>query len=90
MKWLGLAAKQGDTKAQINLGAKYDKGLGVPQDYTLAYMWVNIAAVNADAGELKQMATNYCDSIAKKMTAQQIVKAQQLAKKCSAGKFKGC
>jgi TPR repeat protein len=90
VKWFRLAAEQGDAKAQANLGVKYDKGQGVPQDYALAYMWVSIAAVNASASELKQLAASYRDSIAKKMTAQQIAKAQQLAKKCTAKKFKGC
>jgi len=53
-------------------------------------MWVNIAAANAPASELKQMAASYRDSIANKMTAQQIAEAQELARKCTAKKFKGC
>lgn len=90
VKWYRMAAEQGNANAQYFLGVMYDNGRGVPQDYVPAYMWVNIAAVNAPAGELKQMAAGYRDSIAKKMGAQQIDAAQQLARKCTAKKFKGC
>jgi ribosomal protein S6 len=52
-------------------------------------MWANIAATNAPASELQEKAS-YRDSIAKNMTAQQIAEAQELARKCTANKFKGC
>src|SRR5450759_39271 len=89
VKWFRLAAEQGDAKAQANLGAKYDKGQGVSQDYALAYMWANIASAKAPASELQQI-VSYRDSIAKKMAAQQIAEAEELARKCTAKKFKGC
>lgn len=90
VKWYRLAAKQGDATAQFMLGSMYDSGSGVPQDYVLSYMWHNVAAANAAAGEFHQAVTAQRDSIAKKMTAQQIAEAQQLARKCTANKFKGC
>jgi len=34
-----LAAEQGFADAQLNLGAMYGKGEGVPQDYVQAHMW---------------------------------------------------
>ena len=37
-------AKQGDASAQFNLGLKYDKGEGVPQDYKQAVYWYTKAA----------------------------------------------
>lgn len=89
VKWYRLAAEQGAAYAQKSLGHVYDDGMGVPQDYVLAYMWTNIAAVNADAREFQNI-INYRDSIAKKMTAQQIADAQELARKCTINKFKGC
>ncbi len=93
VKWWRLAAEQGNATAQYSLGGMYEHGNGVPQDYVLAYMWANIAAVIAMewlyASEFQKI-VNYRDSIAKKMTAQQIVKAQQLARKCTGKKFKGC
>jgi TPR repeat protein len=93
VKWWRLAAERGNATAQYSLGGMYEHGQGVPQDYVLAYMWTNIAAVNAmewlDASEFQKI-VNYRDSIAKKMTAQQIGNAQELARKCMANKFKGC
>jgi hypothetical protein len=37
-------AKQGDAKAQNNLGVMYDNGLGAPQDYAEAVRWYRLAA----------------------------------------------
>jgi hypothetical protein len=58
--------------------------------YVLAHMWLNIASAteNNSAGQ-KQAAENR-DKTASLMTAQQIVEAQELARKCTANKFKGC
>src|SRR5690606_40871548 len=39
-----LAAQQGITSAQINLGLMYDRGEGVAQSYTEAYYWYEQAA----------------------------------------------
>ena len=47
-EWEPLA-KQGDIRAQFNLGKIYFKGLGVPQDYKTAVMWYRPAAEQGDA-----------------------------------------
>ena len=52
-------------------------------------MWINIAIANAD-GEAKKEFIVDRDSLAQSMTAGQIAKAQELSKKCTAKKFKGC
>lgn len=39
-KWYKLAANQGHTKAQFQLGILYKKGLGVAQDYIAAKRWL--------------------------------------------------
>jgi hypothetical protein len=39
LKWLRLAAAQGDAEAQNNLGSMYGSGRGVPQDYAEALKW---------------------------------------------------
>jgi TPR repeat protein len=83
-------AKQGNALAQTSLGVMYNNGQGVPQDYVLAHMWLNIAsATENDSARQKQAAENL-DKTARLMTAQQIVEAQELARKCTANKFKGC
>jgi len=59
------------------LGHLYNKGLGVPQDYVLAYMWFNLAVslINEDAGKLR-----YWLEVQVKMTPAQIAEAQRLAR----------
>jgi uncharacterized protein len=81
VKLFRLAAENGYVPAQTRLGDMYQNGLGVPKNYVLAYMWKDIAAANAQTGELKQL---------KQMTLQQIAEAHELARKCTANKFKGC
>ena len=39
-----VLAVQGYSSAQNNLGVMYAKGRGVPQDYTEAHKWYNLAA----------------------------------------------
>lgn len=90
VKWYQLAAKQGDAGAQSNLGTMYANGQGVVQDYVLAYMWVNIAASNRSFTGNRKALIEHGDSIAGRMTTQQVTEAQNLAKKCIAHKFKGC
>ena len=70
-----LSAEQGDADAQYNLGLMYAKGQGVPQDYVLAHMWWNISGSNG----YKDAVTNR-NIVEKKMSKQQIEKAQELAR----------
>ena len=69
-----VKAEQGNVEAQFNLGQIYYKGQGVLQDYVMAYMYFNIAAINDTKGAVKNR-----DAVAKKMTPSQLEKAQQLA-----------
>ena len=39
-----LRASRPDVWAQLNLGLMYRLGMGVPEDYVLAYMWFSVAA----------------------------------------------
>ena len=75
VKWYRLSAEQGDAVAQFNLGFMYGKGLGVPQDYVSAHMWWNLSGSNGH----KDAVTNR-NIVEKKMTKQQIEKAQELAR----------
>jgi uncharacterized protein len=49
----------------------YDNGQGVLQDYALAHMWFNLSGSNGD-----KIAVKNRDIIEKKMSKQQIEKAQ--------------
>src|SRR5687768_3925593 len=89
VKWYRLAAAQGNEFAQVNLGAMYTKGTGVRQDLVRAYMWFNLAAA-AMSGDSGDAATKKRDSIAVKMTAEQVETAQQMARRCKESKLKNC
>ena len=88
-KWYLLAAEQGHPIAQFYLGWIYARGKGVPQDLVQSLMWLNIAIARADSEAKKEFIVDR-DAISKSMTAAQIAKAQELSKKCTAKKFKGC
>lgn len=83
--WFRLAAAHGNVGAQSNLGAMYGNGQGVIQDNVYAHMWFNIAASGGSANAMKNR-----DSIAEKMTAADISKAQDLARACVQKNYKGC
>jgi TPR repeat protein len=68
-------AEQGDASAQYNLGVFYDNGLGVPQDYVSALMWLNLSAAQGKEG-----AATFRDLVARLMTPAQIAEAQKLAR----------
>ena len=51
LKWLRLAADQGDAFAQLNLAMTYENGpQGIPQDYKEAAKWYRLAADQGHAG----------------------------------------
>jgi len=79
VKWYRKAAEQGFAKAQFNLGVSYEGGQGIPQNYILAYMWFSLAS-SALEGEGRDIAIKSRDSIASKMTLEQIAAAQLLAR----------
>ena len=89
LKWSRKAAQQGFALAQRHLGLMYAKGKGVPQDVTRAYMWFNFAAA-ALSGERGKAAMEDRDRVASQMTAAQIEKAQEMARRCQDTKFKEC
>jgi len=84
-KWYRLAAEQGNAEAQNNLGLLYLNGEGVTQSKTNAYMWLHNAASQG-----VRLAKWSQDELEKKMTPEQVEKAQALARKCLAKKYKNC
>jgi uncharacterized protein len=53
----------------------YYNGRGVPQDYVLTHMWLNLAAAKG-----MQLAANRRIELEAKMTPEQIAEAQQMAR----------
>ena len=54
-----MAAAQGYSIAQLNLGARYANGKGVLQDYAEAVRWYKLAAVRGNADEQFNLSQNY-------------------------------
>lgn len=74
MRWYRIAAKGGSTFSKYNIGRLYENGRGVPQDYVEAHKWFNLAAAQA------QIYAEDRDTLASRMTPDQIAEAQRLAR----------
>ena len=85
VKWLRLAAERGEAMAQYNLGFMYGNGQGVIEDNVYAHMWFNIAAANGN-----EKARDNKGIVVKRMTPQDISKAQDLARECVKKNYKDC
>jgi len=72
---LGLELSRNACPWQADLGGTYLGGQGVPQDYIQAHMWFNLAGAG---GFTKSVELR--DTVAGKMTLQQIADAQRLAR----------
>ena len=84
-KWYTLAAKQGHTLAQYNLGRLYYLGKGVPENLIYAHMWAKQASSNGF-----KMSTEFTDMLTELMTENQIEKANRLRINCVIKKYKEC
>ena len=74
VRWYRAAAEQGNALAQSNLGVMYANGEGVPEDYVLAYAWMNLAG--AQGVDRAQEAKDLLSSC---MTSEQVARAQELS-----------
>ena len=74
------AAAEGDRRAMVTLGRIYRRGVGAPQDYILAHMWLNLAAGRGDA-----LAAAERDALAEQMTVEERGEARKLAREWRAG-----
>ena len=85
VKWYRKAAEQGNAEAQLSLGLMYHIGNGVKLDIVTAYAWHNIAATPIHSRtpflrNVRDKAKREKVDLAKKMTPEQISKAQALSK----------
>lgn len=71
-EWRPLA-EAGHAGAQYNLGFNYVQGKGVAKDLVQAYFWFELAARQG-----KTIATQLRDGISKKMSPEQIRRAQDM------------
>jgi hypothetical protein len=68
-------AENDNGDAQYDLGVLYANGRGVPQDYILAHMWLNLSAAKGD-----QQASEARRTVAAQMSPEQLAEAQKLAR----------
>ena len=89
VKWYRLGAEQGNSTAQVFFGLMYSQGQGVVQDNLRAHMWLNLAASKLSGNEALGAAEGR-KMIEKRMTTEQVVRAQEMAKQCESRSFKNC
>tara|TARA_E500000331_G_scaffold66231_1_gene60945 strand:+ start:2844 stop:3101 length:258 start_codon:yes stop_codon:yes gene_type:complete len=85
VKWYRLAAEQGQSDAQTDMGSMYALGRGVIKDWVYAHMWGNLGASNGS-----EQGAKVRETAAKNMTPSQLKKAQDLSRECVRKKYKGC
>lgn len=82
LKYYLKAAERGHLRAQFAAGSMYASGQRVTQNYVQAYKWLNLAAIGSLSNSDPQIpkAENLRDSVASRMTQQEIAEAQQESK----------
>lgn len=87
-KWMRLAAEQGDGESQVNLGTMYTASQGVERDLLRGYMWTSIGleTLPMPPADKKSMLDSYSETL----SAQEISRAQAMAKSCKELKFRNC
>jgi len=78
MSWYRKAAKKGDAHSLAMVGSLYRRGSGVPQDFIEAHAWMNLAASREKI--IPEFRAEERDSLARRMTAAQLAKAQARVK----------
>ena len=81
VKWCRLAAEQGQSEAQNNLGTAYRLGEGVKKDILEAMKWYRMAAMqgHSKAQYILGLAYGQGEGVAQQMTPLQIEEGQRLA-----------
>ncbi len=62
------------------LGVMYAKGEGVPRDYLLAYMWLNLGVSNFTEDNARERTLKVLNELENNMTQEQISEAQRLSR----------
>jgi TPR repeat protein len=79
------AAKQGHVDSQLELGRMHASGLGVPQDFSKAHFWYDIAVQNGSSGAVFGRR-----NALKRLTEAQIAEATRLATICIESNYESC
>ena len=79
VKWLRLAAEQGNPDGQYNLARHYATGLGVERDFIQSYVWYELADDSCPVGSNKSQCAEFRDSIARVLSPLELQQAEKLA-----------
>ena len=85
VRWYRLAAEQGDSFAQVNLGNFYYMGKGVPQDNLSVLMWWAIAGAQG----VEDANTNV-DILAEEMSKTDFLDGLKRARECMGSNYQNC
>ena len=80
-----VLAEQGNAKAQSVLGVMFRKGEGVPKNPVRAHMWFSFAAKRGEASARAELR-----EVSRTMTAQEISRAEAMARTCEASNYREC
>jgi len=75
LTWFKKSAEQGHAEAQVLLGFMYEHGTAVARNYVMAHKWYSLAA-RLGPEHFK----TYSESLAERMTSDQIAEALKLAR----------
>lgn len=82
VKWFYKAAEQGHMGGQFSLGLAYYVGRGVPKNYMNSYFWFSLATARSSRKGVMDVTVR--DEAAKKLTSEQLMKAQQMTREWEA------
>lgn len=83
--WFLKAARNGNPRAQEELGMMYFTGKGKMKDFVSAYVWLSIAQMQGE-----HISAFFPDELVSQMTPEEINRAQQKLSACLAEKLNDC
>jgi TPR repeat protein len=85
IKWLHMAAAQGEPKAMLKLGSMHANGQGFTRDHQRAVMWFYMASEGGNPKAAKEMAKS-----ASEISNSDLAAAKRMAQTCIKREFQGC
>jgi TPR repeat protein len=93
LNWFILAAKQGHSGSQSEIAMMHERGRGVSQNFSIAYIWYSLANTTQIRGSELPLVSGYSiarDRVAAKLSPQALEQAQAQATRCFESNFKDC
>jgi hypothetical protein len=78
-RWYRLGADRNDVRAQYELGQMYLSGTGAMRDYSSAYVWFSLAALQGPLADNREGLLELCNIATARMTPEEVADAARLA-----------